>query len=77
MKVELLAPPAILKLAGTVAAAVLLLDKATTMPPAGAGPLKLAVPCELLPPATLDGLSVNEASAAAVAGAAARLNIRP
>ena len=54
--VELVLPAAIVMLAGTVAAAVLLLDSATTAPPDGAALVSVAVPCELLPPTTEDGL---------------------
>ena len=49
-------PAAIVTLAG-VAAAVLLLDSVTTAPPDGAALVSVAVPCELLPPTTVDGLS--------------------
>jgi len=55
-------------LAGTVATLVLLLDKLTTVPPDGAGPLSLTVPCESSPPLTLVGLSVSEERVTAPAG---------
>ena len=42
-------------LAGTVAAEVGLLDKVTINPPAGAGPLSVAVPVLAVPPRTLGG----------------------
>jgi hypothetical protein len=58
------APAGIVKLAGTVATAVLELDKVTTAPPAGASPLSVTVAVELLPPGTLVGLSVIDVSAA-------------
>jgi hypothetical protein len=50
-----------LTLAGTVAAA-LLLPKVTVTPPLGAGPLRVTVPCELLPlpPVTVVGFKVND-----------------
>ena len=48
-------------LAGTVAAEVLLLDNATTVPPAGAYPLSVTVPVELAePPVTLVGFKVKD-----------------
>ena len=59
VKLALLAPAATVTLAGTVAF-VLLLDKAIITPPLGAALLKVTVPCELLPPVTLVGLSVSE-----------------
>jgi hypothetical protein len=60
VKVALLAPEAMLKLAGTVAAAVLLLERVTTAPDDGAAALNVTVPCAVLPPTILVGLSVNE-----------------
>jgi hypothetical protein len=52
-------------LAGTWAAAVLLLDNATTAPLAGAGPFSLTVPVEEVPPITVMGLTLTEFSTAA------------
>jgi len=50
-------------LLGTVAAAVLLLESATTVPPVGAGPFRVTVPVELLlPPVTVVGFSVTDAT---------------
>jgi hypothetical protein len=60
LKVPLVAAPAILKLAGTVVAAKLLLIKVTVSPAAGAGPFKPTVPTEALPPVTELGLNVND-----------------
>jgi hypothetical protein len=55
-----LAPPAgMVTLAGTVAAAVLLLMRETMAPPVGAGPLSVAVPVEGDPPMTLVGFSMS------------------
>ena len=51
--------------AGTVAAATLLLV-VTTVPVAPAGPLRVTVPVEPLPPNTDDGLKVSEARVAGV-----------
>jgi hypothetical protein len=63
--VALKAPAGTVTLAGTVAAPVLLLDSVTTAPPEGAALVRLAVPCEVLPPTTLAGLSAIPASEAA------------
>lgn len=50
------APDATVTDAGTVAELVSLLDKVTTVPPAGAIPLRVTVPVELvLPPTAVDG----------------------
>jgi len=62
LKVALLDPEPTVTVAGAVPTAVLLLRSVTTIPPDGATPLSLTVPCELLPPATLAGLSVSEES---------------
>jgi hypothetical protein len=55
-KLAAVAPAATVTLAGTVAAAWLLVS-VTTAPPEGATPLKETVPVEALPPTTLEGLS--------------------
>ena len=65
VKVALVAPARTVTLAGTVAA-VLLLDRETSAPPLGAGPLSVTVPVEELPPVTLAGLRLNEESVAGV-----------
>jgi hypothetical protein len=57
---------AIVTLAGTCAAAVLLLDSVTTAPPAGAGPEILTVPVEEAPPITEVGFTPIELSVGAV-----------
>ncbi len=54
LKPPLDCPAAMVMLAGTVAAA-LLLDRVTRTPPAGAGALRLTVPLEELPPTSVDG----------------------
>src|SRR5271166_83891 len=47
-------------LAGTWAAAVLLLDRVTTAPPAGAGAFNVTVPVDVFPPNTDAGLTLTE-----------------
>jgi hypothetical protein len=60
VKVALVAPPGMVTLDGTLAAA-LLLETATSAPPAGAGPLSVTVAVEdCVPPITLVGFSVNK-----------------
>jgi hypothetical protein len=58
--VALVVPAATVTLAGTVAAAVSLLERGTAAPPLGAGPLNVTVPVEVDPPVTLIGLSAIE-----------------
>jgi len=62
VKVAVVALAATVTLAGTCAAAALLLDRVTTAPPAGAGPFRVTVPVEVLPPIVEVGLSVTEVS---------------
>lgn len=70
VKVALLLPPGTVTLAGTLAAA-LLLERLTSAPPVGAGPLSVTVPVEdCAPPVTLVGLKVSE-EAAGITGTAA------
>ncbi len=72
VNVALAAPAATVTLAGTLAAAVLLLESVTSAPPDGAGPLNVTVPVEdCVPPITLVGLSVREESVTAGGGAGA------
>jgi hypothetical protein len=56
----LVAPAATVTLEGTLATVVLLLERATCAPPAGAGPLNVTVPVEKFPPVTLVGFSESE-----------------
>ena len=66
LNVAVLAFGAIVTLAGTLAAAVLLLPNETSAPPAGAGPFSVTVPVDELPPRTDVGLKDTELSVAAV-----------
>jgi hypothetical protein len=59
VKVALVAPAGTVTLEGTLAA-VLLLESMTCAPLAGAGPLKVTVPLDELPPVTLAGFTVSE-----------------
>ena len=59
VKFALVAFAVTVTLAGTVAAAVLLLESATTAPLVGAGPLSVTVPCDAFPPMTLVGFRLT------------------
>jgi hypothetical protein len=52
-------------LAGTCAAAVLLLDRVTTAPPAGAALVSVTVAVDVVPPTTVMGLTVTVLTTAA------------
>jgi hypothetical protein len=58
-KVAVVAFAATVTLEGTVATAVLLLLSVTTAPPAGAGPFKVTVPVDDVPPVTVAGLKLT------------------
>ena len=60
MNVAELLPDGTVTLAGTLATEGLLLESATTFPPAGAGPLRITVPVEELPASTVEGESVKD-----------------
>ena len=60
VNVALVAPAGMVTLAGTVATAVLLLERETRAPPLGAGPLNVTLPVEGDPPLTLVGFSASE-----------------
>ena len=60
VNVAVVAPAVTVTLAGTCAAAVLLLDRVTTAPPAGAGPFSVTVPMQEFPPTTEAGLRLTE-----------------
>ena len=53
-------PAGTVTLAGTVAAAVLLLVRSTVMPPVGASAERVTVPVEEVPPVTVVGLTLTE-----------------
>ena len=60
-KLAVLAPAGTVTPAGTAAALGLLLERETTAPPLGAGPLRVTVPVEdCVPPTTLVGFSVSD-----------------
>ncbi len=65
VKVALVDPAGTVTLAGTVAAAVLLLDNETSRPPEGAAELRVTVPVAGLPPTTVAGLRLSVESDAA------------
>src|SRR5712691_5335185 len=58
LKLAVVVPAATVTLAGTVATTVLLLERVTAVAAEGAG-LMLTVPCKVLPPATVAGVSVT------------------
>lgn len=60
VNVAAVAPAATVTLAGTRAAAVLLLESTTMAPPAGAAALSVTVPVEEFPPTTLVGFTVSD-----------------
>jgi len=66
VNVPVVAPPATVTLAGTVAAAVLLLLSVTTVPPVGAGPFSVTVPVDGVPPVTDVGFKLTELEAGAL-----------
>ena len=65
VKVAVVAPAATVTVAGTVAL-VVLDERLTAVPPVPAGPLRVTVPVELLPPETVVGVSETLESAAGV-----------
>jgi hypothetical protein len=62
VNVPVKAPAGIVRVAGTVATAVLLLESATTAPPAGAAPLRVTVAVDVVPPWTVVGERVTDAT---------------
>ena len=59
VKFAVVAPAANVKLAGTCAAVVLLLERVTTAPPVGAAPDNVNVPVDEFPPTTEVGFKVT------------------
>jgi hypothetical protein len=76
-KVAEVAAAAIVTLAGTVAADVLLLASLTTTPPVAAGPLMVAVPVEVAPPTTEVGFKVTDERVGALTVSVAVLETDP
>jgi hypothetical protein len=66
LNVAVVLPAATVTEAGTVAVAVSLLAKVTVIPPVGAGPDSVTVPCETVPPVTDVGFNAVELSAGGV-----------
>ena len=63
VNVPLVEPATIVTLAGTVATPGVALESVTNAPPTPAGPSRVSVPCDVVPPMTLAGLSEIERSA--------------
>ena len=66
MKVFVVCPAATVTVCGTVAFRVSLLRNVTDKPPAGAAPLNVIVPVELVGAVTVVGFSVSETKAPAI-----------
>jgi hypothetical protein len=66
VKVAVVALAATVTVGGTCAAALLPLDRVTTAPPAGAGPLSVTVPTEVAPDGTAVGFRLTEVSTGGV-----------
>lgn len=66
VNVAVVAFAATVTVAGTCPAEVLLLDRLTTAPLAGAGPFRVTVPVEEVPPITVLGLNVTVLTTGAV-----------
>ena len=63
MNDAVLLPAGTVTVGGTVAAAVLLLETPTAVPPEGAGPVSVTVPVALAPALTVPGFTVRERTA--------------
>ncbi len=66
VKFPVVAPAGMVTLAGTMATKGALLDRVTTVPPAGAGPDRVTVPVEELKPFTVVGFKVKDESTGAL-----------
>jgi hypothetical protein len=76
VKLALVAPAGTVTLAGTLPAAVLLLDSMTTAPAAGAAALSATVPVEdCAPPTTFVGFKASEVSVGAGGGAGVTVSV--
>jgi hypothetical protein len=71
VKVALVLPAGTVTLVGTVATAVELLERVTTAPAAGAGPVSVTVPVEGVSPLTVVGFRITDVSTGAVTVSAA------
>ena len=67
MKFALEDPAGTVTFGGTLATDGLLLTRDMVRPPVGAAPVRFAVPCALLPPTTLVGLTITDDNAVPVA----------
>ena len=70
VKDALVAPAGTVTLEGTLATVVLLLERATSAPPAGAGPVRVTVPVEEFPPVAVVGFNEREERERVVEGGA-------
>jgi hypothetical protein len=74
-KVALVAPAGTVRLAGTVATPVLLLERETAAPPLGAGALKVTSPEAGDPPTTLLGVRLTDVRLGPVAGCGVTIRV--
>src|SRR5215208_1525668 len=77
VKPAVVAPAGTVTLAGTVAAAVLSLERAAAKPPDGAGAVSLIVPVALCPPRMSRGDTVSDESDAVAAGGGCDETVQP
>ena len=73
VKLAEVCPPGTLTMPGTFAAALLLVESVTEIPPEGAGELRNNVPVEFVPPLTLIGLMLIDCSNGGAFGSGATL----
>ena len=76
VKLAPLVPAAMVTLGGMLAVPGRLLDRVTTVPPAGAGLGSVTVPVAELPPVTLFGLTLNEERVAGGGGVPAGFTVK-
>ena len=72
LKTALVEPAGTVTLDGAAATDGLLLESATAAPPVGAAPVSVTVPCEELPPVTVEGLSESVESVGELGAVAPR-----